>query len=153
MSAAQNAAAPGGAPSSSVGFGWGALAGLGGALGMAVVSSIVVAVIGGVSEGPGTGFGLLVVYTLFGVFFAAIIGPIGGGLLGFGLAVLKRASAAPLVGALTPPIVIVPAALVWAAVDEGSKVLEALAIIGCVAVLYAPLGFLAGKFYARKMLT
>lgn len=117
---------------------------------MAVVSAVVVALIG-LGEGPGTAAGLLFIYLFFGLFFAVIVGPIGGGILGFALAALKRTSSAPIVGALTPAVVLIPASLIWGQTDDGSSVIDAAMNSGAASLLYAPFGFLDGKFYAKKM--
>lgn len=117
---------------------------------MAIASSIVVGIFG-LSEGLGPAVALLFIYLLFGTFLAAFVGPLGGGLLGGALVGLERVSSAPIVGALTPAIVFVPASLVWGAIDDGSRVIEAGLNSGGLALLYAPFGFAAGKLFARQM--
>lgn len=133
------------------GLGWGALAGIFGALGMALVSSVLVGVVAFVAEGPGAGFGVGFIYLMFGSFFAAGIGSVGGALLGFVLAATRRVDRAPIVGALTPPVVIVPGATVWVLSDFAVNIFEVVAIAFGVSLLYVPFGLAAGMFYARRM--
>lgn len=118
---------------------------------MALVTALTVGVLGLINEGPGTGFGVFAIYLLFGLFFAAFIGPFGGGLLGLVLAAMKWVNRAPVVGAVTPPAVIIPITLVLAAPNDGPNVLPVIGLAVGAAVAYAPLGFLAGKFYVRMM--